>query len=92
MKLNFKEDTKDYIKIMDLKDLTAYTNYLYLRWPDLEDKGSELSKQVEETINDLCIKNHPLNVVLVIGVLVAEQLYGIQDDTHKKQGGQFNEY
>jgi hypothetical protein len=78
MKLTHNENPEDYIKIMDLKDSTAYENYLYKRWPDLKDKGSELSKQVEETIEDLCIKNHPLNILLAIGVLVAEQLHGIQ--------------
>ena len=77
MKLTYNEDAKDYIKIMELKDSTAYENYLYKRWPDLKDKDSELSKQVEETIEDLCIKNHPLNVLLALGVMIAEQMYGI---------------
>jgi hypothetical protein len=78
MKLTYNENTEDYVKIMDLKDSTAYNNYLYIRWPDLKNKDSELSRQVEETIEDLCIKNHPLKTLLAIGVLVAEQLYGIQ--------------
>lgn len=76
MKLTHNEDIKDYVKIIDLKDSTAYENYLYKRWPDLKDKDSELTKQVEETIEDLCIKNHPLNVLLSLGVLIAEQMYG----------------
>ena len=85
MKLVYNEDIKDYVKIMELKDLTAYNNYLYIRWPDLKDKDSELYKQVEETIEDLCIKNHPLNVILAIGVLIAEQMYGIQKE--EQDGG-----
>ena len=80
MKLTYEEDKKDYIKIRDLKNSTAYYNYLYIRWPDLKNKNSELYKQVEETIEDLCIKNHPLNILLAIGVLIAEQLCGIQGE------------